>query len=256
MTDRMRMARFLATATVPFALLAAPAASSAEEEVPFDTATIYFELNDSDSDLGIHGLIDGDEWRRLRIEDPNERVILNVSVLGRLGRQGLTEIFFESAEPRFSELAPADFFKRFPEGTYEVEGLALDGTELDSEVEISHVMPAPAGSIRLNGTAAAPNCSALPLPVVSAPVRVEWNEVTTSHPTVGTPGEPVEVEEYQVFLELRGTDVKMSENLPPGTTSMQVPLDFTARGKNFKLELLVRADNGNQTATETCFELR
>ena len=48
----------------------------------------------------------------------------------------------------------------------------------------------------------------------------------------------------------------MSENLPPGTTSMEVPLDFTARGTAFKLEVLVRADNGNQTATETCFELR
>ena len=255
MTHRKSLAHGLAAAAIPFALLAVPAAIPAQEQASFSEASLYFELNDSDGDLGIHGSIDGDEWRRLTIEDPNERVILNTNVLGRLARQGLTQFFFESAEPRFDELAPADFFKRFPEGTYEIEGRALDGTELENEVEISHIMAAPAGNIRINGVAAAVNCSALPLPVVSAPVRVEWNEVTTSHPTIGTPGEPVTVEEYQVFLELRGSDVKMSENLPPGTTSMDVPLDFTARGNRFKLEVLVRADNGNQTATETCFEL-
>ncbi len=253
--NRHRMARFLATAAVPFALLSAPLASSAQEGNSFSEASLYFELNDSDGDLGMHGSIDGDEWRRPTIEDPNERVILNTNVLGRVARQGLTQFFFESAEPRFDELAPVDFFKRFPEGTHEIEGRALDDTEIENEVEISHVMPAPAGNIRINGVAAAVNCSALPLPVVSAPVRVEWNEVTTSHPTIGTPGQAVDVEEYQVFLELRGGEVKMSENLPPGTTSLEVPLDFTARGNRFKLEVLVRADNGNQTATETYFEL-
>ena len=40
--------------------------------------------------------------------------------------------------------------------------------------------------------------------VVSAAVRVAWNEVTTPHPTTGTSAQPVTVEEYQVFLELRG----------------------------------------------------
>ncbi len=242
-------------AALPLAMIGAPGIASAQETATFSEATIYFELNDSDGDLGIHGSIDGDEWRRLSIEDPNERLILNTSVLGRLARQGLTQFFFESAEPSFDELDPADFFRRFPEGTYEVEGRTLDGRELENEVEISHVMPAPAGNIRINGVPAAVNCSASPLPVVSAPVRVEWDEVTTSHPTIGTPGQSVAVEEYQVFLELRGTDVKTSSELPPGTTSMQVPLDFTARGNRYKLEVLVRSENGNQTATETCFEL-
>ena len=172
MSNRKHPARGLATAAIPFALLAAPAAISAQEERSFSEASLYFELNDSDGDLGIHGSIDGDEWRRLTIEDPNERVILNTNVLGRLARQGLTQFFFESAEPRFDELAPVDFFKRFPEGTYEIEGRALDGSEIESEVEISHIMAAPAGNIRINGVAAAVNCSAFPLPVVSAPVRV------------------------------------------------------------------------------------
>ena len=59
---------------------------------------------------------------KLTIEDPNGKNILRVKVGGRLKRQGLTEIFFESAEPTFDELSPQGFFNRFPKGTYEIEG--------------------------------------------------------------------------------------------------------------------------------------
>jgi hypothetical protein len=47
----------------------------------------FFELNDTDGDLGIHGKIDGDEWRRLKIEDPHERKMLDVKVKGRRNRR-------------------------------------------------------------------------------------------------------------------------------------------------------------------------
>jgi len=32
-------------------------------EIPFDEAIIYFELNNTDGDLGIHALIDGEPWK-------------------------------------------------------------------------------------------------------------------------------------------------------------------------------------------------
>ena len=87
---------------------AAPAGSQQEEEqeIPFAEASLFFELNDTDGDLGIHGLVDGDEWKKLEIEDPFERSMLDIQVTGRLRRQGLTELFFESAEPTFDELPP------------------------------------------------------------------------------------------------------------------------------------------------------
>ena len=34
-----------------------------EQEIPFEEARLFFELNDTDGDLGFHGLIDGDEWK-------------------------------------------------------------------------------------------------------------------------------------------------------------------------------------------------
>src|SRR5262245_1200362 len=70
--------------------------SGETQETPFDEAQLFFELNHTDGDLGIHGLIDGDAWKRLEIEDPAERKMLNIWVSGRLRRQGLTEVFFES----------------------------------------------------------------------------------------------------------------------------------------------------------------
>ncbi|MCZ6888003.1 MAG: hypothetical protein O7H39_05855, partial [Gammaproteobacteria bacterium] len=63
-----------------------------DEVIPFDEAEIFFELNNTDGDLGIHALIDGDAWRELEIEGPNERGLLKIRVKGRLRKQGLTEI--------------------------------------------------------------------------------------------------------------------------------------------------------------------
>jgi len=222
-----------------------------EEELPFDEAQLYFELNDTDGDLGIHSLVDGDDWKRLILEDPRERVILDVLVKGRLRQQGLTEIFFESAEPRFDELDPRDFFRRFPEGTYEYEAITLDGDELEGEMELSHVMPAPPANVEISGTPAAANCDADPLPSVSADeVTLSWAPVTSSHPDIGKDG-AVEVEKYQVVLE--AGDLVLSADLPPDLTSFEFPASFIELEDEFKFEIIVRASTGNQTAVESCF---
>jgi len=132
---------------VTSALMAAPTLANAwywhdREEVDLDEAYLFFELNDTDGDLGIHGKADGDAWKRMKIEAPNERTLLNIIVRSKLSRQGLTELFFESAEPTFDELNPTVFFKRFPEGVYEWEGLTLDYKEIEGEMFLSHIMPA------------------------------------------------------------------------------------------------------------------
>lgn len=224
-----------------------------EEEIPFEEARLFFELNDTDGDLGIHALVDGDEWKRLEIEDPHERQMLDVQVRGRLRRQGLTEIFFESAEPTFDELAPEQFFLRFPEGTYEISGRTLDGEELESEVELSHVMPAPPGNVQIAGIPAAENCDVVPLPVVDGeePVVISWDAVTGSHPDLGASG-PVEVANYQFVVEFG--DFSMTVDLPPTITEFEIPAALLELDDEFKFEIVVRADSDNQTAVESCFE--
>ena len=235
------------------AILLAPAVL-ADEELEWDEAELFFELNDTDGDLGIHANIDGGPWKRLQIEDTRERRILSIYTAGRLRRQGMTQLEWESAEPPFDELAPEDFFRRFPEGTYEIEGVTLDGEELEAEVEISHVMAAPPGNITVNGQAAAESCDSPVLPVVSLPVAIDWDPVTESHPEIGTLGVEVEISRYQFFVER--DEVKLSVDLEPDVTEFPVPDAFLNDGGEWKFEIIARTESGNNTAVETCFFLQ
>ncbi len=226
---------------------------SQDRPTPFPVASVFFELNNSAGDLGIHGEIDGGPWTTLEIEGPGERKLLSLVSKGRLRTQGMTQLAFESAEPPFSELAPEVFFERFPEGEYEIEGRLQGGGSLESTVRLSHVMAAPAGNITVNGLPAAESCDALPLPVVQSPVLVDWDPVTTSHPEIGTSG-PVTISRYQYFVELVGG--KLSIDLPPATTEWLVPFMPADRGRTFKFEIIARTSTGNNTAVESCFVLK
>ncbi len=237
-----------------------------DEEIPFDVAHVFFELNNTDGDLGIHALVDGEPWKRLTIEDPNERTILKIKARGRLRRQGITELFFESAEPTFDELSPEEFFMRFPEGIYEVEGVTLDGEELESESEISHAMPAPPAPT-VNGLVAAEQCDdeepGYDITVLDDDeVVIAWDPVRTTHPWLGNPqgSRDITIFNYEVVVEadLETADGEefttvISVVVPPDVTEMTVPEEFLEQTDEFKYEVLARADNWNQTATESCF---
>ena len=251
------------------ALLLAPAASFAEDdddEIEFAEAHVFFELNNTDGDLGIHALIDGDPWKRLRIEDQRERRILDVKVRSRLRRQGLTEFFFESAEPPFDELLPEEFFARFPTGTYEIEGVTLEGDEMESETAITHAMPAPPAPT-VNGEPAAMQCDedegGYDATEVSnaGGIMIAWPAVESTHPSIGYPqgSSDIEIYNYEVVVEVEiGEDEfasVLSVILPPEVTSMTIPAEFIAQGEEFKYEVLAREASFNQTATESCFVL-
>lgn len=280
------------------ALMTAPTAGLAwhwdddddDDEEPFDEAFLFFELNDTDGDLGIHGKIDGDEWKYLEIEDPHDRKMLNIWVRGRLRKQGLTELFFESAEPCFPEtcedgeegLEPDEFFARFPEGEYDIEGYTLDGEERESEVILSQIIPAAPGSVEVNGDEVGDEC----VEDVTRPVVLSWDAAETSHPDLGRVG-PVQIRYYEVVIEIDESDFKSTSMIPripvAGRASWTIPDDFfvvtagIAPENEYKFEILARTnvydeDNelvmievddedddvpvpGNKTAMESCFVL-
>ena len=253
MKKQMRTLPFLPLAMAALALAVVAPANGA---TPFDEADIFFELNNTDGDLGIHALIDGDAWQKLTFASPDGREKLRIVTSGTLKNHGLTELFFESAEPPFDELPPARVFQRFKEGDWEISGTTIEGDELESTDRLSHVMPAPPGGITISGVPAVANCDVVPLPSVSPPVVIKWAPVTTSHPSIGKTG-PIEVVRYQLVLELEELDeVAFSVNLPPDVTEFEVPADFIALGDAFKFEILVREETGNQTAIESCFEIQ
>ena len=268
-------------------------ANDDDDEEPFEEARLFFELNDTDGDLGIHGKIDGDEWKYLEIEDPRDRKMMHIWVRGRLRRQGLTELFFESAEPTFDELNPERFFRRFPEGEYDIEGYTLDGEERESEVYLSHIIPAAPGDVTINGTAAPEDCDA-ELPVIdpAGGVTLSWGQVDSSHASLGAPlGDKVlPVRYYEVVVEIDETDFKSTSIIPPGdgdTVSWTLPEAFFSLSEEgeYKFEILVRTNildedgdivtvevdieddegevigtmdvpvPGNKSAVESCFEI-
>lgn len=253
-------------------------ASDDDDEEPFDEARLFLELNDTDGDLGIHGKIDGDEWKYLEIEDPRDRKMAHIWIRGRLRRQGLTELFFESAEPTFDELDPAKFFRRFPEGEYDIEGYTLDGEERESEVYLSHVIPAAPDNVIAGG---APSASlemceeedgADPIPVVADAtegVTISWDAVTMSHAARWAGDEDkialgkdgiIDVRYYEVVVEIDESDFKATAIIPGDVTEWELPADFfeLAEGEDgfaqYKYEILVRTnvhdDDGNPVLVE------
>jgi hypothetical protein len=236
---------------------------------PFDEAELFFELNNTDGDLGIHALIDGEDWEELEIRSPapDDDLLLEVEADGMLAEQGMTELAFESAEPTFDDLPAAEFFDRFPEGMYTISAETLDGPKLKSKARVTHTMPAPPDGITVSGTPVDPeavDCDSEELPEVEAPVTIVWAEVTMSHPDPEGGGAGVQppiavaINNYEVVLEVEtdgGFESVFSVVLPPDETSMTVPAEFLALGDEFKFEILAREESFNQTAVESCFVL-
>lgn len=248
--------RLLTLLFIPIALgsLAAPVVARQQRlerpSQPFAVAELFLELNDTDGDLGVHASIDGGTWTSLEVEDPRDRTLLAIASGGRLRNQGLTQLAFESAEPPFDELDPAIFFRRFPEGVYDIEALAQGGGAFESEVRLSHVLAAPVEPT-VSGRPAEP-CDAPVLPEGVAPVVIDWDPVTESHPEIGRTG-PVTISRYQFFVE-QGP-MKLSLDLPPSVTEFEIPASITAGGGVFKFEIIARTSTGNNTAVESCFRM-
>lgn len=237
---------------------ASSAWARAAETVPFEVGMLFFQLNDTDGDLGIHMLVDGDPWKNLTVRSPSGRRMLKIKTQSRLRDQGLTELKFESAEPTFDELEPAEFFGRFPEGIYTLHASSLEDEDFESKVRITHVLPAPPENLAVSGMTAPPGCDEDPVPAVGNPVTLSWDEVTGSHPDLGNAG-PIEVTRYEVAVEVEepemAVQLKLEATLPPSVSSFEVPADFIAQGELFKFQVLVTDAGGNETSSESCFEV-
>jgi hypothetical protein len=194
----------------------------------------------------------------LAIDDPSGGQMLDVEVKGRLRPQGLTELFYESAEPTFDKLPPKEFFSRFPEGEYKITGTTMEGKTLASPAKLSHVIPAPAGNLKVSGATVPKDCEDGPVPAVGSPAVISWNPVTSSHPDLGKSGK-VQIAQYEVTVErVKPTSLSLSVSLPPSAKSFEIPKDFLAldSGEGFKFSIMVRAANGNQTGIESCFKMK
>ncbi len=208
-------------------------ASAEDEEVVLDQARIFIEFNASANDLGFHVFLDGEDWNRLKVINPLGRAIFAVEGRGAFGELGLTELFFEGAEPSLDEFPREELLALFPEGEYEFEGRTADGEELGGEGTLTHAVPAP--------------------PVVSAQVGdddtlvIRWKPVT--EPAEGFEG-PIDIVGYQVIVD------SFQVTLPASSTSVTVPPEFVASldAGQHGFEVLAIDASGNQTIAEGSFE--
>ncbi len=202
-------------------------------KMPFEEASIYIEFNSTAQDAGIQVALDAEAWKNLRIVSADGRRIVALSGNGSLRKLGLSEFFFESDEPALEDLPLKDFLAMFPEGEYKFFGTTPDGAKLLSTAMFSHEIP--------DG------------PVIVSPALqdrdntvIRWNLVTSP------PG--IAIASYEVVIEQedRTFDVKL-----PGTaTSVTIPSEFLAPGTEYLFEVLAKAENGNQTITESSFSTK
>lgn len=273
------------------ALMAAPSLALADDdELEFDEAYLFFELNDTDGDLGIHGKVDGGPWKWVAIEGPNERRVMYVLTRGSVRRQGLTELFFESAEPTFDELDPEVFFARFPEGEYEWEGKTLDWKEIEGETYLSHVIPAAPVVAEVGGKTDNPGFDEEgdkecweDVRITRRGVLIDWDPVTESHfdkwsnPAnepleneekipLGASGELEDLAYYEFVAEIDDTEFKSTALIPPNITQWTIPASFIRLARSItvededsgeqvpveeiKFEIIVRVETGDQEDNE------
>lgn len=201
----------------------------------FDIARIYIEYNQSANDLGFHVTLDGEEWTDLKIFDPAGTKIFDLSAKGGYKNLGLTELFFEGAEPNLDEFPLEELLALFPEGEYTFIGKTVDGGQLVSTATLSHNVPA--GPFPLSTAAA--ECGNT--------IEISWPAV--EDPAAILPDGEINVVEYQVIVE------KFQVTVPASITSVTVPEEYyqSLAPGTYDFEVLAIDVSGNQTITEGTF---
>jgi hypothetical protein len=202
----------------------------------FEDHDLFIEFNATDRDAGVQLNLDGEDWTRLKIRDPKGDVLLNIAGRNQLGDNGLTELFFESAEPPLSEVPFSKFKKRFPEGKYTFRGRTVEDRRIVASDRFSHLVPE-------QPNITSPRDGAT---VDSAGFTTDWDPVTKPA--------GVRIARYIVIVT-QGTR-EMTMPVPASATSATIPGQFLRPNADVELEVLSREESGNQTITAVEFKTR
>lgn len=211
---------------------------------PFSATRIIIEVNASAGDGGIQVFVDGTGWNRLEVFDPAGQKTFDVLASHSIGLTGVTELFFESAEPSFEDLPLDQLLDRFPSGVYRFQGVTVDGASLTGKATLSHAIPAGPLVISPGEGATLPS---------TAPLVIDWDPVTQAYPGTAL---PVTIVAYQVIVEREKPKPLLAFNitLPATVTRVTVPAEFLQANANYKFEVLAIERSGNQTITEGSFK--
>lgn len=200
----------------------------------FEEARLYIEYNSTDNDLGFHVFLDAEDWKSVKIVNPDGVTIVEVNGKGPYGKPnlGLSELFFEGAEPTLDDFPLDDLLALFPEGKYKFIGVTADGVRLMSTSTFTHAVPAgPSVSSEVNGDT----------------IIIRWQPVIS--PPSGFPNEKIDVVGYQIIVE------PFQVTLPASSTEVTLPREFaqTLKAGQHGFEVLAIDASGNQTITAGSF---
>ena len=200
-------------------------------------SAIRIEINDTDGDGGIQIFLDGVGWDRMVVTDPDGNEVLDFSAAGSVGIQGITELFFESAEPSFDDQPLEELLELFPEGIYKFEGTTTEGDTLKGKARLTHALP---------------DGPVLVLPeedddaVDPDDTVIDWDPVADPQGSM--------IVGYQVIVSQEsGTFREFMAEVGPETTTVTVPPEFMAPDTEYKFEVLAIEASGNQTISEREF---
>jgi hypothetical protein len=230
---------------------AARAATGSAADVPLKDAKLNIEHNATDKDTGFQGFIDSEGWRRLEVRGPAGDVAA-FEGRGSLGELGLTELFFETAEPENAKVPIDQMLAKLPEGNYMIAGPGQEnGTstgQTSGTAWLTHDIPAGPKLVS-------------PREGARVPVRgvvARWRPVSKT-----ISAKPVRIIAYQLIIE---KDVEphrhmigkfgLSMYLPRSVTRIEVPNGFLQRRTAYNWEVLAIERSGNQTLSSGSFRTR
>jgi hypothetical protein len=205
--------------------LGATAPAWAGEPIPLDAVRIFLEFNSVDDDLGVQVFLDGEDWRLIKIKGPSGKEFLQIKAKAGLKELGLTELFFESAEP-----SPPEVLAVIPEGDYAFEGKTTEGDKLEGTATLSHALLEPATILTPTDDPVDPDATI-----------ITWSAV---------PG----VASYEIIIEQEDLGVEATIPLSAAETSLHVPPELLEPGTQYKVEVLAIAPSGNKTINERLFD--
>ncbi len=229
-----RTQTWMAAASV--ALLLGAAAPQLFAKKLSETA-IRIEINGTDGDAGIQIFLDGEGWDSMNVFDPNGKKVLNFKARGSVGMQGITELFFESAEPSFDEQPLDELLALFPEGLYRFRGMTTEDKPLRGRARLTHALPD------------------TPILVFPVDAEIDPGDAVFEWALVADPPGS-EIVGYEVIVICEEPEEReFTADVGPTAFSITVPPEFLEGGEECKWEVLAIETSGNQTIAEAEFEL-
>jgi hypothetical protein len=219
----------------------------------FAETDIYFELNATDGDVGLHGKLDADAWKTARIAGPGGAFDVIRAISNQDSPEfGMTELFFESNEPPLDDRSFQELIALFPPGVYQFTARTTDNVNIAGSDTLSTALPCPPAVSVISDA--------------EGDLYIRWRLFRgTFDPDaeVCSTASRVVADRIEAVFEISNDETGFSRvfsvELGPSARRVEIPDEFLQGvdpdAVDAKAEVVVIAPDGNRTAAEVDVEL-